>query len=319
MCGWLVSWLFFLDRECVWGFCMEADFCIFPSCWATPDPITHSSIIWRAGVVLVTASWSKKACHYHRKAKFFLAASQCRTESHPSFPDFSNTEYLLKTMHKKSHQWFLEGLWTHWVSPTWMLESENSHPVFSHSRCSRAASIPNITNIKPEGCHRSCCLLPVGRSLILLTWNYLGKWKKATYSDIVECWLYLVSEPQQTGLLYTRKESEELMALASLYPWNSAPQAWIFGIPQKILIQNALGHQFENTHFLLQCTAMLLTFFQTLFLEECPAMSSLPGAECIRWEKMSFFRTGKDAGALQAAVDGAADGFLLGQYVSDVV
>lgn len=34
---------------------------------------------------------------------------------------------------------------------------------------------------------------------------------------------------------------------------------------------------------------------------------------------MSFFRTGKDAGALQAAVDGAADGFLLGQYVSDVV
>lgn len=172
-------------------------------------------------------------------------------------------------MHKKSHQWFLEGLWTCWVSPTQMLESENSHPVFSHSRCSMAASTPNITNIKPEGCHRSCCLLPVGRSLILLTWNYLGKWKKATYSDIVECWLYLVSEPQQTGFLYPRKESDELMALASLYPWNSAPQVWIFGVPQKILIQNALGHQFENTHFHLQCTAMLLMFFQTLFLEEC--------------------------------------------------
>lgn len=32
---------------------------------------------------------------------------------------------------------------------------------------------------------------------------------------------------------------------------------------------------------------------------------------------MSFFRTGKGAGALQAAVEGAADGFLQGRYISD--
>jgi len=33
---------------------------------------------------------------------------------------------------------------------------------------------------------------------------------------------------------------------------------------------------------------------------------------------MSFLRTGKDAGAIQAAVDSAADGFL-GRYFSDAV
>lgn len=35
--------------------------------------------------------------------------------------------------------------------------------------------------------------------------------------------------------------------------------------------------------------------------------------------KMSFFRTGKDAGAIPAAVDNAADGFLLGRYFSDAL
>lgn len=40
-------------RACILSFFMEADFCSSPSCWATPDPIAHSSIIWRVGMLLI--------------------------------------------------------------------------------------------------------------------------------------------------------------------------------------------------------------------------------------------------------------------------
>lgn len=221
---------------------MEAEFCSSHSCWATLDPITCSSIIWRVGMLLITKrAWLvglSKPVTAITKPNFSLL--------HPSIapnvtlPWFCKGRIFIKycthTKKKKIRLWFLEGPWKLceflWVSPTWMLQYKNSYPVFSHRPWSRAAPIPDITNIKSEGYHQSCCLLPVGHSLILLIGNYLGKWKKDTCSYIVENRLYLVSEPQQTGLSYTRKENEMSMALASLPPCKTAPRDWVLGILQ---------------------------------------------------------------------------------------
>lgn len=118
---------------CIWRFCIEYDFHSSPSCWATPDHVTHSLIIWRDGMLLTM----KRA--YLVSLRKLITASQrqiltwCIPVLHQkwSFPDFSKAEYLFKTTHKEWHLQFLEGFWKLWVflwvSPTRMFQLSSSH------------------------------------------------------------------------------------------------------------------------------------------------------------------------------------------------
>lgn len=187
-------------------------------CWATPDPITCSSTIWRVGMIRLMKRAQlvglRKPVINIAKSNCSLAASQHCTKTDLSLTSQNQNVYS-RPQHDICDSWRDSGnLECFSESPSRMLQPTSSHPVFPLFQGSFRT---RYKQHEVEWCHQCCYLLPAGRSLILSSGNYLGKWKKIktkqTYSDVIENRVYLVSD--RSVLYWERKCSTDGSSFAT--------------------------------------------------------------------------------------------------------
>lgn len=191
-------------------FSPKPDFGSSLSFWA--DPVTHPSIIQRAGTWFIKDReqfYHQEFCHCHHTVKFSLGASQ-----NWLFPDFSQKiDFKPWTNHDFGDSWEIFWEFFHRDSPIWQIPAR----VFPKSPF-QAGSIPDKTNTEQKGSHQSSAF----------SWRLLSDPPDRELSRKIKifwqgyCWKVILSESgaNSNRLLLSWKKNEELMALDLIHLEN---------------------------------------------------------------------------------------------------